>query len=464
MLPELIFVDLKTTGIRPTTDKIIEIAFYVIKYGINEYMWHQTIDPGTLIPYQIQLLTSITPEIIAHSPSFKKVAAHLNKWLHGKILVGQNARLIYAFLKNEMKTCGISFQAKTICVARLSQLLFPDEKKHNLTALNQRFDLEISTHSKNAMTEVQCLALFFKKLATLFSHEHLQSAFKYLLKTASLPFAISQETIKNIPNGAGVYRFYGDNQILLYVGKSIHLRDRIKTHFSSDHASNKEMRLSQQVKFIDWISTAGELGALLLESKLIKKDLPIFNQRSRRHKDLFTIQLIAASSKYHYLKVINLTHILSLELASTYGLFRSKRQAEQSLQNLLKNHQLCGKFTSLYNYTGVCFDYQLKKCKGACANKESLGKYNQRVKKILKKISNKNWPYPGKIAIKECCPETNNYEFHVVDQWCYLATVKKEQDLYEMDWEKMEAHLDLDVYKIMLNFLDLSFQEKILSL
>ena len=60
-----------------------------------------------------------------------------------------------------------------------------------------------------------------------------------------------------------MYLFYGENDLSLYVGKSTHIKQRVLSRFLSDHRHNKEMSLSQQLRRIEYIETAGEIGALL---------------------------------------------------------------------------------------------------------------------------------------------------------------------------------------------------------
>ena len=84
----------------------------------------------------------------------------------------------------------------------------------------------------------------------------------------------------------GVYLFYGDTAMPLYVGKSTRLRSRVLSHFCADHRGERELSLSQQVsKRIEWLETSGEL-AHCSEAQLIKQLQPSHNRLLRRHRDL----------------------------------------------------------------------------------------------------------------------------------------------------------------------------------
>jgi hypothetical protein len=85
----------------------------------------------------------------------------------------------------------------------------------------------------------------------------------------------------------------------LYIGKSISLRTRVMSHFQSALTVRKEMKLSQQVHQIEWIETAGELSALILEAKLIKERMPSMNIKLRKSKDLCAWQLRQETSGLH---------------------------------------------------------------------------------------------------------------------------------------------------------------------
>ncbi|MGZ5042934.1 MAG: GIY-YIG nuclease family protein, partial [Usitatibacter sp.] len=110
----------------------------------------------------------------------------------------------------------------------------------------------------------------------------IEAAVKRLLKIPSLPPQLAPDALEGLPEGPGVYRFYGVNDLPLYIGKSVNLRDRIRSHFSGDYRSANDIRLSGEIQRIEVDETAGELGALLREARLVKELLPLHNHRLRR--------------------------------------------------------------------------------------------------------------------------------------------------------------------------------------
>jgi excinuclease Cho len=98
---------------------------------------------------------------------------------------------------------------------------------------------------------------------------------------------IDTASLAALPRSSGVYIFKGEGKLPLYIGKSVDIRSRVMSHLRApDEAS-----MIAQTRRIDFIETAGEIGALLLESRMIKEQNPLFNQRLRRVRTLCSIQL-----------------------------------------------------------------------------------------------------------------------------------------------------------------------------
>ena len=94
------------------------------------------------------------------------------------------------------------------------------------------------------------------------------------------------ECVSGLPHAPGVYIFHGDGGLPLYIGKSIDIRARVLSHLRQAD----EARMLSLTRRIEALETAGEIGALLLESRLIKTLSPLFNQRLRRLKTLCSLR------------------------------------------------------------------------------------------------------------------------------------------------------------------------------
>ena len=140
------------------------------------------------------------------------------------------------------------------------------------------------------MGDTEMMAAFIDAACNELGELVVQEAAIAMLKQQTTPLHLDYLDIHAIPDTFGVYLFYGENA-LLYVGKSVSLRTRVLSHFQGDHSSAKEMRIAQEIRRIEYRVTGGELGALLLESRLIKEYQPIHNRQLRRERQLCAWQV-----------------------------------------------------------------------------------------------------------------------------------------------------------------------------
>ena len=77
------------------------------------------------------------------------------------------------------------------------------------------------------------------------------AAVRRILKIPSLPPQLPADALEGVPEAPGVYRFYGVNDLPLYIGKSVNLRDRIRSHFSGDYRSANDIRISGEIRRIE---------------------------------------------------------------------------------------------------------------------------------------------------------------------------------------------------------------------
>ena len=457
------FVDVETTGGNATRDRITEVAILKMRDGKIVSEWSSLVNPLTYIPEPIQRLTGIKNEMVCDLPSFHEIYAEVLKRLDGCIFVAHNARFDYGFLKNEFRRCDISFRAPVLCTVKLSRSLFPEYKRHNLDSIMDRHDLQCVARHR-ALGDAKVLFDFMKVLYETLEPEEVNDVIKNLLKRPALPAGITEDTIDTLPETSGVYLFYDNRGTPLYIGKSKNIRDRVLSHFSSDHRNNKEMKISQTIASIETIQTAGELGALLQESRLIKKYLPIYNHRLRRYDGLSTIEW-NINCEESVPKIISADELHPKAIEQHYGLFKTKKQAKETLRKLAQQHQLCEKKLGIASGKGACFAYQLKKCKGACVGKESNLQYQHRMIQALQALKNKTWPFKGRIGIKEQSVYKNWVDIHIFENWCYLGTAHNEDELNQLSlFQNEEKQFDLDTYKILLRYLKVNKQDNIFNI
>jgi DNA polymerase-3 subunit epsilon len=455
--PPLAFVDIETTGSHFERDRITEVGIKSLIDGQVD-VWESLINPQAFIPQNIQSLTGIRPEMVSQQPPFAELATEIARELEGKIFVAHNARFDYGFLKTSFKRVGIDFKPKVLCTVKLSRLLFPQQARHNLDTIISAHGLQISSRHR-ALGDADLLLQFWQVCEAKLGREALKAAVNQLIGDASLPPNIDKALVDSIPEKPGCYIFYGENKVPLYIGKSISLRSRVMGHFQGALTLRKEMKLSLQIRDIDWIETSGELGALILESRLIKERMPSMNIKLRRSKDLCAWKLELDDSG---VLTPHLVGHRELDLGgqdNLYGLFYSKREAHSYLKAIAKKHRLCEALLGLEKRIEgkACFGYQVKQCGGACIGSSPIDLHNLQLKTVLDLFKVQVWPYPGPIAIKEAG------HLHVINQWRYLGTAINEAELYELA-DSREGEFDLDIYKILKKALAGSFKNQVLTL
>ncbi len=455
--PDLAFVDIETTGSHFDRDRITEIGIKTLA-GNDLQVWERLIDPQTYIPLNIQRLTGISPAMVKGQPCFSEIAQELKKELEGKIFIAHNARFDYGFIKASFKRMGIDFKPKVLCTVKLSRLLFPDQPRHNLDTIISAHGLKVSARHR-ALGDADLLLQFWRVCESKFGQAKLNEVINQLIGNTSLPSNIDQNLIDSIPVGPGCYIFYGDNKTPLYIGKSISLRSRVMGHFQGALTQRKEMKLSLQVRDIDWIETSGELGALILESKLIKERMPSMNIKLRRSKDLCAWSLVEDSCGVLIPTLVTHHHLAPGLQENLYGLFYSKREAHSYLKAIAKKFHLCEALLGLEKRIEgkPCFGYQVKQCGGACLNLTPIVLHNLQLKTALELFRVQVWPYSGAIAIQE------GGEMIVLDKWCYLGTAINQDELYELA-ESGDAEFDLDIYKIVKKALSGPYKNQVIPL
>ena len=453
MLPSITFLDLETTGATPLRDRITEIALVRFDNGVETARWQTLVNPEQPIPAFIQQLTSINNEMVATAPLFKEVSDTLLSFLEGSVLAAHNVRFDHGFIKAEFKRIGITLRQKVICTVKLSRLLYPQHKSHGLSAIMLRHNLTtISRH--RAMGDVEMMLGFIESAKLELGDSAILSAAAQLMNQPSLPPHLEANLLDDMPETPGVYLFYGENNLPLYIGKSVNIRARVLSHFSSDQSSSKEMRISQEIKHIEWITTAGELSALLLESRLVKERQPIHNHRLRNESQLFSWKLSENAQAKNLLELVLEPQIDPKQLGHLFGTFKTKRQALETLRMIAIAHELCPRFLGLEPAkAGACFASQIKQCKGVCCGRESPEIHYIRLSQALMAHRLKPWPYAGKIGIREQNHENDQIQMHIFEHWTYLGMVENDNDLTEITQAKHEYKFEMDTYKLLLRVL-----------
>lgn len=443
--PAIAFVDLETTGTAAGDDRITEVGIVRIDAGAQVDEWSTLVNPGCSIPPAVQALTGITNAMVADAPTFEQIAGEVAERLGGRVFVAHNARFDYGFLKHEFGRLGRRFTAKVLCTVKLSRRLYPDAGRHHLDALIARHALSAADRHR-ALGDARILWEFVQAIYRDKAGSEIDAAIGRILRTPSLPPQLPPDALEAIPEAPGVYRFYGLNALPLYVGKSINLRERVASHFCSDYRSANDLRLSAEITRIEFDETAGELGALLRESQLVKTLLPAYNRRLRRRADMVALSVGAEPALPGYVRS---EAIEARSLDNLYGPFASRPQAREALRALAAKAALCWTMLGLERRSGPCFARQVRKCAGACVGAESPAAHHARLREALQPHALKPWPYPGLVGVREISITGERTELHVFRDWCWLATVRDESELQAVIEAPPRVPFDLDIYRLL---------------
>jgi DNA polymerase-3 subunit epsilon len=474
--PSIAFIDLETTGTTATGDRITEIGIVRVEDGELAEEWSTLVNPGRPIPEEIQALTGITNAMVRDAPTFAQLASEVRARLEGHLFVAHNARFDYGFIKNEFRRLEVAFSAEVLCTVRLSRRLYPEAVGHGLDAVIARLGLEQAVAGgaptdpsglcfprpgagrHSALGDARVLWGFVQRLYREKEVPDIEHAVRRILKIPSLPPQLAPDALENLPEGPGVYRFYGVNDLPLYIGKSVNLRDRVRSHFSSDYRSANDTRISGEIVRIEVEETAGEMGALLREARLVKELLPLHNYRLRRKANACFIRVddLGSAPEVVHNKDIDWGEHFRVAAetgASLYGPFAARINVRRLLEELAAEHGLCWRLLGWEKRGGPCFARQVRKCRGACVGEEMPAVHNLRLATVLAPFRVANWPWPGRIAIRERCAETGIEEAHVFDRWWHVGTARDEDELAAFSETRVEIGFDPDVYRILQSFL-----------
>ncbi len=439
------FLDLETTGTNPVYNRIIDIGILKVVNNKVVQKYETLVNPQTGIPEFIKNFTGISIDDLEKAPTFYEIKDEIASIFSDSILVAHNVRFDYGFLKNEFRRFGESFSVKHFCSIKLARYLFPNLDYYNLDSIIYRFGINCKRRHR-AFDDAKVIFDFFNIAKSKVTYDKFQKAIDIAMKKPSLPLNIGVEVLDKMPEEPGVYMFLGADNYPIYIGKSINIADRVKSHFANDHLSVKDLQISQLVHDIKVIRTAGELGAMLLESSLIKKYQPLYNRMLRNSRKMIILKAFEAKDNFSTVRAKEVNKIDISDIDNIVGIFKSKRQLIDNLYGLAKQFNLCPKLLGLDNSKKSCFYYHLKLCFGACIKKEFYLKYNLRFNEAFHKYKIKRWIFDGPIFIKE---KSDIEEGFIVDNWCLLGTVKN----YEAYDIHQEYNFDLDTYKVLSKYI-----------
>lgn len=294
-------VDIETTGSKPGQNKITEIA--IVKTDgtriLEEYS--TLIHPETNIPYFITQMTGITNQMVASAPKFYEVAKEIYEHLKNTIFVAHNARFDYGFLKEAFLELGFNLQLQTLCTVRLARDCFPGLKSYSLGKLCNELRIPIQNRHR-ALGDAKATTILLEKIISSKGHPA-NFSIKNESKKTILPPNLESEQVKSLPEAPGVYYFLNQKNQIVYIGKSLNIKKRVKSHFQFKSSTSKKPKLFDDIHNLSFEIMGNELMALLHEASQIKTHKPRHNKALKRTRYPYAIDIIKDEQGYLNLKL-----------------------------------------------------------------------------------------------------------------------------------------------------------------
>src|SRR3989339_772983 len=202
--------------------------------------------------------------------------------------------------------------------------------------------------------------------------------------------SVLESKFKNLPNNPGVYQFKNDKGKVIYVGKAINLKSRVRSYFTGVNQSAKTAALISKTYDLELIVTDNEVEALVLENNLIKELKPRYNVNLKDDKSFPFIKV----TNEPYPRIYP-TRRLIRDGSKYFGPYTSVSSMKNSLRmiNQLFKIRSC-KLNITQESIGkkkfkVCLDYHIKKCDGPCEGLISEKDYGDMVGEVVKVLKGK---------------------------------------------------------------------------
>ena len=195
--------------------------------------------------------------------------------------------------------------------------------------------------------------------------------------------ATLEDTIRRrlqaVPDSPGVYMFRDKKTQVIYVGKALRLRDRLRSYFTPGYAdAGRIAELMQRATDFDFVTTANEVEALVLENNLIKNYRPRFNIRLKDDKNYLYLKLPVTEEfpRVHY----------SRRVLNDGALYFGPYTSAQSLRSTVKSIRQLLPFRTcsdeIFKQGKVCLDFHIKRCPGPCERRISSEDYKARINEV----------------------------------------------------------------------------------
>lgn len=320
-------------------------------------------------------LTGITNSMVADAPKFFEIAPKILELTEGCIFVAHNVSFDYGFIKDEFNSLGYKYKRDTLCTVRLSRKLMPGRISYSLGHLCASLGIEIEGRHRAEGDAVATAQLFDLLIRLKGDHPQYKNMGVTEIMTRRVD-KIKQYILNKLPEECGVYYFLNKAGEIIYIGKSTNMYNRALSHFNSDIKKSKKML--NDLYNVDFVITGSELIALLLESEEIKKHKPTYNRQRKSEEFGFCIDYFKDKQG-----ILNFRLAQTDEAESPLLAFNSISSARERLDTWIEKYELCLRYCGLTGEDAICFNHQIKKCNGICAQQEEIESYNKRAQLLI---------------------------------------------------------------------------------
>jgi DNA polymerase-3 subunit epsilon len=288
---EYVCVDTETNG-RPGDDcELTEVGAVLVGGGELHERFESLVRTERPLSRGIERFTGITQQMVDEAPVPAEVLPRLKQMVEGRVLVAHSASFDRRVLAQAYERAGIEWtEPPILCTVAMARRFAPLARQRKLAPLAEALGIEVHGVHRALVDAETCARVFcalFPKLCA--TGTSLADALKLLSpRKGRRRRGASEEPVRRrvpreerpdltkLPDDPGVYIFRDDRGRPLYVGKSVSLRSRARSHFCAPAG------WTEKAEVVDYKPTQSELGALVLENRLIKQWRPAGNVKLKR--------------------------------------------------------------------------------------------------------------------------------------------------------------------------------------
>jgi len=389
-LDEVSFVvlDLETTGISNGASGIMEIGAVRVQGGRVVGEFSQLVNPNVKIPPFVARLTGIDERLLASEPAIGEVWPRFTEFLGDSVIVAHNVGFDVGFLDAAASWYdGAPLTNPRVCSLRLARRLLPTLRRSGIDALAAEFGIAVADRHRALGDARMTAEIFFHLLEKLKARGilRLDEALDFQNQARDgRPFIclLPRRKIEELPMAPGIYRFFGEDGRLLYVGKAKSLRDRVWSYTSNSAGhSNKTLDLIRHARDVRVELFGSELEAALEEAAAIRREKPPYN-RLGKHLPQIAFIRIGLNDAFPRLSI---SRKMSAGKSRYAGPFRNRKEADRALGLITKLFQLrtCHGTLQPDPAFSPCFQGQIGACTAPCAAKVTAESYGRQVERYL---------------------------------------------------------------------------------